>query len=123
MTVPSTESLLGPLLAAHQPEVRLHLDSQLRQKLADQFGLSKQDREERSPATPKLTTLGNRMAWASVYLAKAGLIHRFPDGGGTEITPRGEDVLAEDPEKIGIPYLARFPKFRKFLNPDGQSSR
>jgi restriction system protein len=44
-------------------------------------------------------TFHNRINWAAVYLAQAGLLDR-PQRGTTRITGRGREVLARHPHHI-----------------------
>jgi restriction system protein len=53
------------------------------------------------------------VAWAKVYLQRAGLL-KGPRRAHFEITERGRQVLAERPERIDIAYLDRFEEFREF---------
>jgi restriction system protein len=55
----------------------------------------------------------NRVAWACIYLQRAGLLER-PRRGRYRITERGSSVLKEKPGKIDIKYLQQFPEFIKF---------
>jgi restriction system protein len=55
----------------------------------------------------------NRLAWASIYLHRAGLLAR-PQRGWYQITEKGLEVLGEKPEKIDIHFLERFPEFVEF---------
>jgi restriction system protein len=53
------------------------------------------------------------MGWARTYLKKAGLLE-YPKRGLSQITPRGKEVLAQNPDSIDAKYLQRFPEFKPF---------
>ena len=55
----------------------------------------------------------NRVGWASTYLRKAKLLERTRRGY-VKITPRGTQLLAENPSAIDDHYLQRFNEFREF---------
>ncbi len=61
----------------------------------------------------KANLLGNRAHWAFVYLKKAGLVESRKRGIYC-ITPRGLDVLAQQPTRIDCKYLEKFPEFIVF---------
>jgi len=46
----------------------------------------------------------NRVAWAVTHLAQAGLLDR-PARGVTEITARGQEVLAQYPDRVDMREL------------------
>lgn len=70
MTVPDFQSLMLPVLkAASQGEVKV---SDVVEKLANDLGLSEEDRAELLPSG-RQTTFGNRVHWAR-YLKQAGLV-------------------------------------------------
>lgn len=111
MAVPDYQSLMRPVLARHQGcgEVRR---SDLRDALADELGLTPEDREERLPSGTQ-ATFDNRVNWAVIYLQRAGLLS-MPGRGRSEITSRGEEALAEGPARIDVAFLERFREFREF---------
>jgi len=62
------------------------------------------------------TTFANRVAWAYSYLKQAALI-ASPRRGVYEIADRGRQVLNENPTRIDIGFLGRFPEFQEFRQP------
>lgn len=84
----------------------------VRAALATEFQLTDRDLTELLPSG-RQTTFANRVAWAYSYLNQAGLISS-PRRGIYEITPRGIEVLDEQPARIDIGFLARFPEFQSF---------
>lgn len=71
--------------------------------LADRFGLSDEERQERMAGSQQFV-IYNRVAWAKLYLKKAGLIEQ-PGRGVVRITDQGRAVLAKKPPKINIKFL------------------
>lgn len=82
------------------------------ERLADQFALSQEDRQQLVPSGQQ-TTLANRISWARTYLKQAGLLET-PRRGWFRITQRGRDVLATNPATIDYDFLEQFPEFLEF---------
>ncbi len=111
MAVPGFQEWFKPLLnALGTGEIREL--SELYDDLADQMGLSSEDRHEMLPSGKQLT-YRNRIGWARTYMKKAGLLE-FPKPGQCQITERGRAVLAENPESLNVKYLKKFPAFVEF---------
>ena len=83
-----------------------------RTPLADQFGLTDGERVELLPSGQQ-ARFNNRVAWAKIYLERAGLFEKTRRGY-FKITPRGLEVLATPPDRIDIAFLRRFSEFDKF---------
>jgi restriction system protein len=112
MPVPDYQTLLLPLLkVAGSGEADTLAAADL--ILADQFGLSAEDRSARLPSGQQ-TVIRNRVGWASFYLKNAGLLDK-PKRGIFKITERGREVLAGNPAAIDIAFLGRFDDFKSFL--------
>jgi restriction system protein len=79
---------------------------------ANHFGLTTEEREQLLPSGNQ-RLFDNRMGWARTYLKKAGLLE-YPKRGLSQITARGKEVLAENPDSIDAKYLQRFPEFKPF---------
>jgi restriction system protein len=111
MAIPDFQSMMLPLLrfAADGTE---HSVAETRSPLADQFGLTDDERAELLPSGQQ-SRFNNRVAWAKVYLERAGLLAKTRRGH-FKITPRGIDVLADPPQRIDIAFLKRFPEFDDF---------
>jgi restriction system protein len=111
MPVPDFQSLMLPalqVLGVRSPAAA----RQVREFLAAQLGLSAEELSEVLPSG-RQTTFANRVAWAYSYLKQAGLISS-PRRGVYELTDRGREVLGENPPRIDIPFLSRFPEFQAF---------
>jgi len=120
MTVPDFQTLMLPalkVLALQSPRTTV----EVRQSLAHEFTLSETDLAELLPSG-RQTTFANRVAWAYSYLKQAQLIDS-PKRGVYAITERGRTILAEQPKRIDIGFLSRFPEFQAFRQPgvDGTS--
>lgn len=110
MAIPDFQTLMLPVLRiAATGEVRI---SDVVEKLADEFGLSAEDRSHLLPSG-KQTTFANRVHWAKSYLGKADLVE-LTKRAHFRITDQGQKVLAAPPVRIDIKFLDRFPNFKKF---------
>ncbi|MEO5798917.1 MAG: restriction endonuclease [Gemmatimonadales bacterium] len=85
---------------------------EVRGALATEFGLDESDLTLMLPSG-RQSTFSNRVAWAYSYLKQAALISS-PRRGVYAITERGHDVLAENPSRVDIGYLERYPEFHAF---------
>ncbi|MGF6695246.1 MULTISPECIES: restriction endonuclease [Pseudomonas] len=111
MSIPDFQSVMRPVLATVQDGAPLQL-SVLRERVADQFQLTEDERKERLPSGQQ-TVINNRVGWARTYLNKAGLL-TIPAKGMVQITARGRDVLANGPDRITVSWLKQFPEFADF---------
>jgi restriction system protein len=112
---------MRPLLAVHEDGIE-HEIAVTRELLADQFGLSEEDRATRIPSG-RVTTLQNRVGWAATYLFRTGLLER-PKRAHYRITDRGRTVLAEHPERVDLTVLKQFEELDEFRRgePSAKSS-
>lgn len=113
MPIPDYQMLMLPLLrfAADGKDHTLRESVDI---LAAEFDLTSSERNELLPSGQQ-PIFNNRAGWASSYLKKAGLLES-PRRGVFRITPRGSTVLAENPPRIDIRFLERFPEFIEFRN-------
>lgn len=111
MAIPDFQSVMRPVLATVQDGASLPL-SELRERVADQFQLSDEERKERLPSGHQ-TVINNRVGWARTYLNKAGLLC-IPAKGLVQITARGLDALVSGPDRITVSWLKQFPEFSDF---------
>lgn len=111
MPVPSFQTWFLPFLK-RIADGAIHQMADLYGTLADDLGLSDEDRRELLPSGGQFK-FRNRIGWARTYLKKAGLVET-PQEGHVRITARGREVLAENPEKLNVRYLKRFPEFLDF---------
>jgi restriction system protein len=112
MTLPTYDQFMLPLIKLAAEDGQVHPIASLRERLAQQFGITPEQRAIRLPSGQQ-SVFDNRIGWANTYLRKAGLLSR-PKRGYVQITQRGRDVLAESPTAIDNLYLQRFDEFREF---------
>ena len=118
MSIPDFQSVMRPVLAMVRDGAPLRL-SELRERIADVFQLTEDERKERLPSGHQ-TVINNRVGWARTYLNKAGLL-TIPSKGMVQITARGREALANGPERITVAWLKQFPEFADFHTAKPQS--
>lgn len=111
MPVPDYQTLMRPLLAVTADGTE-HTLSEAAERIADQFGLSPEERAEMLPSGGQLK-LFNRTGWAKTYMTKAGLIETV-SRGKFRITARGLSVLKLNPTRVDNNILNDFPEFLRF---------
>lgn len=111
MSIPDFQTLMLPMLAL-AGDGKEHSLPEAREKLAQQFNLTEQDRNELLPSG-RQRRFGNRVAWAKVYLEQAKLLSS-PRRAHLVLTDRGRDLLAEGPSRVDISLLERYEEFRQF---------
>lgn len=112
MTIPDYQSLMLPVLAiAAEGETRV---PEAAEKIADQIGLSDEEREELLPSG-KQRLLHNRVHWAKFYMSKAGLI-ASPKRGVFVVTDAGRALLKQNPLKIDVDTLKEYASFSEFYS-------
>jgi restriction system protein len=111
MPIPDFQSLMLPLLklAGDREE---HAFQAAVGALAEQFGLTKEERLEPIASGPQ-PVFTNRVGWARTYMVKAGLL-RSSRRAHFEITELGLQVLSQEPAGINIAFLKQFPEFVEF---------
>lgn len=118
MAIPDFQSVMRPVLSTVQNGATLPLN-ELRERVADQFQLTEDERKERLPSGYQ-TVINNRVGWARTYLNKAGLLC-IPTKGMVQITPRGLDALANGPQRITVSWLKQYPEFAEFHTAKAQA--
>lgn len=113
MAIPEFQALMLPMLrfAADGTEHSMH---DVRLALADQLKLTTEEQSELLPSGQQ-PRFSNRVAWAKVYLERAGLLRKTRRGCFV-ITDTGREVLRKPPARIDIRWLNQFPgvvEFRK----------
>jgi restriction system protein len=111
MSIPDYQTIMLPLLRLTSDGSK-HRISEALGDLARTFDLSADEVAERTP-TGKQTVLSNRANWAKTYLSQAGLLEQ-PRRAYFRITARGREVLKDNPRKIDIDFLNKFPEFLDF---------
>jgi restriction system protein len=118
VAIPDFQTIMRPLLSSLE-DGQAHTITEVRDRLADQFSLSEDDLEARLPSG-RAKTFMNRVGWATTYLYRTGLIER-PKRSVYRITPRGREILSQQPSRIDLNVLAQFPELQEFRarNPSG----
>src|SRR5205085_11127485 len=111
MPVPDFQSLMLPLLKITD-DGNEHTTSEVIETLAQQFGLTENDRNEMLPSG-KQRKFDNRVNWTKTYLQKA-LLLSSTGRSHFRITERGIKVLRDDPLSINVKFLRQFPEFVTF---------
>lgn len=118
MAVPDYQSIMLPLLK-YVSNQKVHTLREVVDGLASHFKLTEQDRREMLPSGMQ-AAFDNRVGWARTYLKKAGLLDS-PKRATIQITPRGIQVLQENPPRIDVAYLKRFEEFVAFQSAKRES--
>lgn len=85
---------------------------EVKDKLADHFGLSDEERAQLLPSGGQ-RLFDNRVAWALTHLVQAGAMRR-PQRGLVVITQRGIQLLQSNPERVGVADLRGFEEYLEF---------
>ena len=118
--IPDFQSIMLPLLKI-TGDKKEHTIHEVRDKLAEHFNLTKEERAELLSKS-KQTKFNNRVGWARTYLKKANLL-TYTQKTHFKITQRGLNVLQENPSKINIKFLKQFPEFIKFTKPSNKTKQ
>ena len=111
MPIPDYQGFMLPLLkwSADGEEHQLR---DAHDVLADQIGLSPDERQQLLPSGAKLV-YRDRIRWAKFYLTKAKLLEPVRRGV-FKITQRGLDLLSQNPVTMGCRMLLRYEEFQEF---------
>ena len=120
MTVPDFQSFMLPLLRFAADGVE-HNQREAKDALARHFRITESDLREMLPSG-RQTRFDNRIAWANVYLRKAGFLESTRRGH-FRITERGRKVLQTNPARIDVKFLMKNgdPEFCQFHRPSKQT--
>lgn len=113
MPIPDFQTLMRPLLQAHA-NGKEHINRDLVSQIAEQFGLSDEDRRELLPSGVA-RVFDNRIGWAKSHISQAGLI-TAPRRAISMISERGREALLHHPERIDLRVLNGFEEYREFRN-------
>lgn len=111
MPIPDYQTLMLPLLR-FAADGNDHTTREAVEALATEFQLTPAERNELL-ASGQQAIFNNRVGWANSYLKKARLFES-PRRGALRITDRGKQILGDNPTRIDIKYLERFPEFIEF---------
>ncbi|RIJ20544.1 hypothetical protein D1224_15655 [Henriciella barbarensis] len=108
--MPDYQTLMRPVLHyAREGEVRIN---DAVDKIADEFELSPEEREELLPSG-RQTVIYNRTQWAKTYLKQAGLV-RATRRAHYELTDRGREALDQSAQLTNRHCLKQFAEFQDF---------
>ncbi|MGC9393767.1 MAG: restriction endonuclease [Anaerolineae bacterium] len=119
MPIPDFQSIMLPLFKFSGDGQERSLRETI-EMLADQYGLTNEERNELLPSGQQ-AVFDNRVGWARTYMNKAGLLESTRRGY-YKITPRGQQVLQSNPDKINAAFLRQFPEFVEFQRPSKDKS-
>jgi restriction system protein len=111
MAIPDYQTLMLPLLK-FAGDGKEHTVGEAVEKLADEFGLTNEERELLLPSGQQ-NIFYNRVGWARTYMKKALLLDS-PRRSYFVISQRGKDVLESNPERIDVEFLNQFSEFKEF---------
>ncbi len=111
MPVPDYQSLMLPALEAFA-DGRKQPISQVRKRIAAAKGLTAEDVQEMLPRG-RQTVFVNRVSWAVIYMARAGLLERVRRGV-YRLTQEGKRVLSRNPSRIDLNLLEEYPDFAEW---------
>ncbi len=120
MAVPDFQSIFLPMLkiASDKDE---HSLTDAREELAAVFQLTDEELKEVLPSGRQKVFV-NRVAWAKVYLTKAGLLEHTKRAH-FRITADGLRLLERKPNQLKIKDLKEYPAFREFRRSDRGSEQ
>jgi restriction system protein len=109
--IPTYEQVMLPFLR-HLADGQEHGLNDTHDALADQFGLTDEERRELLPSGLQ-PIFRNRVGWARTYLKKAGLV-TSPKRAYLKINDKGLELLKENPSEITAKFLMRYDEFVEF---------
>ncbi len=111
MPIPTYDALMLPVLRLCAE--RLWLMRDLIARVADDLGLTAEEREQQIPSGGT-SVIASRVHWAKTYLKQAGLLEQ-PKRGTAQISQRGRELLATNPARIDSAVLQQYDDFRSFV--------
>jgi len=109
--IPDYQSLMLPLLRLAE-DGREHRIGDVIEPLGKQLGLTRSELDEMLPSG-RQPVFNNRVHWAKTYLAQARVLE-ITRRAHFRITDRGREVLRENPARVDVRLLERFPEFNEF---------
>jgi restriction system protein len=118
MAIPDYQTLMLPVLKrATFGEVSV---PEIRDSVAEEFALTAEEKEQLLQSGTQ-RVIDNRLHWARIYLAKAGLLVN-PVRGRFVATDLGKALLTQNPPKIDNSLLSKYPSFVDFVSGRAASS-
>ena len=120
MGIPDYQTIMLPLLNFIS-DGEEHKSRDVAEHISNEFNLSEEERKKLL-SSGKQPIIRNRVGWARTYLLKAGLLES-PKRGTVRITEKGLGVLKQNPEKINVKFLEKFPDFIEFRTLKRETSK
>lgn len=117
MAVPDYQSIMLPLLELAAERGEEMSTGEAIQALGSRLGLTEDDLKEMLPSGAQ-GTFANRVGWAASYLKQAGLLESTRRGF-YRISARGQELLKENPARVDVNLLKRYPEFVEFQRRKG----
>jgi restriction system protein len=111
MAIPKYDEMTLPVMRMLADGAE-HSQSELADKIAEQFKLTPEERAQRLPKV-KATYLRHRLGWAGFRLRRAGLADN-PRAGTLQITEKGKQFLATNPTQLKRKDFEQFPEWVSF---------
>ena len=111
MAVPDFQSLMLPTLQALSGGAETPI-SQVRAGVAAAELLTPEDLRESLPSG-RQAVFTNRVSWAVIYMERTGLVERV-GRGVYRIAVEGERLLKQEPTRIDLKVLRRYPAYRSW---------
>ncbi len=111
MPIPDYQAIMLPILRLAS-DGQEHRFRDAVEALALEFALSDEERAQLLPSGTA-PVFDNRVGWARTYLKQAGLL-RSTKRGMFQITERGQQLLAKNPNQIDVGLLDQYEEFRAF---------
>lgn len=113
MPLPKFDGLLLPILSFIR-DGQEHSLKETVEHVADVFKLSETERNQLLPSGYQRVIV-NRTSWARTFLKKAEFLH-YSRRGFMQISKRGEEYLAGNPQTLTVADLRRYPEFKENWN-------
>lgn len=111
MAIPDFQTIMLPLLKLASDGEEHYIHDAV-EKLSNFFELTEAEKSALLPSGTQ-PLFYNRVGWARSHMKAAKLLED-PKRGYFKITPRGHALLAENPEKLSVKFLSRYPEFVQF---------
>ena len=111
MAIPDFQTIMRPVLAMCADDQE-HTVTEIRERLAGHFSLTQEELEAMLPSG-RAKMFANRVGWATTYLYQTKLLER-PRRSVYRITPRGHEILAQNPSRVDLKVLSQFEELHEF---------
>jgi restriction system protein len=111
VAIPDFQTIIRPVLALLADDQE-HTVTEIRERLAEDFSLSQEELEAMLPSG-RAKMFANRVGLATTYLYQTKMLER-PKRSVYRITPRGHEILAQNPSRVNLKVLSQFEELREF---------